>query len=280
VDRPHPGALRPPIVVHQSEEEPMDSNYLSDEKLAELLDLLKEEEVDGVEFKLTVPENERFSSASKLGMDPLKAQIRQIYFFDTPDLRLRDKKLVVRARRVQGEADDSVIKLRQVVPDRLPNELRESRDFKVEIDAMPDGFLCSGSFKEEFDSKDIPAVLAGDKGLQSLFSKDQRDFYAANAPSGLGLNDLAILGPILVLKYQFTPKGFPRELDGEMWIFPDGSNFLEVSTKCPPLDYFSVEAETRAFLSRLGIKQEANQETKTNKALELFAALLQKGDGA
>jgi hypothetical protein len=255
----------------------MDSTYLSDEKLAELLDLLKK--VDGVEFKLTVPENERFSSASRLGMDPLKAQIRQIYFFDTPDLRLRDTGLVVRARRVQDKADDSVLKLRPVLPDRLPDEFRESRDFKVEVDAMPGGFLCSGSFTAEFGSKDIPAVLAGDKRLRSLFSKDQQDFYAAYAPSGLGLNDLSILGPILVLKYRFTPDGFSRQLDGEMWLFPDGSHFLELSTRCLPTDLFSAEAETRAFLSRLGIKQGAEQQTKTSKALELFAALLREGNG-
>jgi len=278
VDRPHPGGFRPPIAVHHSEEELMDSTFLSDEKLSELMVLLKE--VDGVEFKLTVPENERFSSAARLGMDPLDAQIRQIYFFDTPDLRLKDKGVVVRARRVQGEADDSVVKLRPVVPDRLPDELRESRDFKIEVDAMPDGFVCSASIKETFGSKDIPAVVARNKGLQSLFSKGQRDFYTAYAPSGLALNDLSILGPILVLKYRFTPEGFSRQLDGEMWLFPDGTLFLELSTRCPPPEIFFAAAETRAFLTQLGIDLGAEQQTKTSKALELFAALLREGDGA
>ena len=51
-------------------------------------------------------------------MDPLDAQIRQVFFFDTPDLALNQAGVVVRARRVQGKGDDSVVKLRPVVPER------------------------------------------------------------------------------------------------------------------------------------------------------------------
>src|SRR5215216_5896445 len=109
---------------------------LSDEKLPELLALLKE--VDSVEFKLTVPENDQFSSAAALGIDPLDAQLRQIYFFDTPDLILKNKGVIVRARRVQNKKGDSVVKLRPVEPDKLSNKLRASENFKVEVDAMPD----------------------------------------------------------------------------------------------------------------------------------------------
>jgi len=37
-------------------------------------------------------------------MDPLDAQIRQVFSFDTPDLALNAKGVVVRERRVQGAA--------------------------------------------------------------------------------------------------------------------------------------------------------------------------------
>ena len=49
-------------------------------------------------------------------MDPLEAQIRQVFFFDTPDLALDKQGVVVRARRIQGKGDDSAVKLRPVVP--------------------------------------------------------------------------------------------------------------------------------------------------------------------
>jgi hypothetical protein len=35
-------------------------------------------------------------------VDPLDGQIRQVFFFDTPDLALYEKGVVVRARRVHG----------------------------------------------------------------------------------------------------------------------------------------------------------------------------------
>jgi hypothetical protein len=251
---------------------------LSDEKLSELLDLLKE--VDGVEFKLTVPENDQFSSAAALELDPLDAQLRQIYFFDTPDLTLKTHGVVVRARRVQQDTDDTVVKLRPVFPDQLPDELRKSGDFKVEIDAMPSGFICSGSLKGQLGSKEVQAAVAGKAEIESLFSKEQRDFYDAYAPKGLEFNDLSILGPILVHKYEFSPKGFSRELEAELWLFPDGARMLELSTSCAPPEIFTAAAETRAFVTERGIALGGKQQTKTNKALELFSKRLQAADDA
>ena len=61
-----------------------------------------------------------------LGLDPLEAQIRQVFFFDTPDLALDGQGVVVRARRIQGKGGDSIVKLRPVVPAELPEELRRS----------------------------------------------------------------------------------------------------------------------------------------------------------
>ena len=118
---------------------------LSDEKLAKLLALIKG--ADSVELKLTVPVSDRSKGAAALGVDPLDAQIRQVYFFDTPELTLNKSGLVVRARRVQKKGDDSVVKLRPVVPDELRGKLRRSPSFGVEVDAMPGGFVCSGSMK-------------------------------------------------------------------------------------------------------------------------------------
>ena len=39
---------------------------------------------DTVELKLTVPESNQRSAVRSLGMDPLDAEIRQVFFFDTP----------------------------------------------------------------------------------------------------------------------------------------------------------------------------------------------------
>src|SRR5947207_1781359 len=91
---------------------------LSDEQLDEILGLI--DGSDSIELKLTVPDSDRRSTVEALGMDALDAQIRQVFFFDTPDLALNREGVVVRARRVQQRGDDSVVKLRPVVPHELP----------------------------------------------------------------------------------------------------------------------------------------------------------------
>jgi hypothetical protein len=249
------------------------TRMLTDEDLGELIELTKG--ADTVELKLTVPMSERSPGAAALGVDPLEAQIRQVFFFDTPDLSLNKGGVVVRARRVQQKGDDTVVKLRPVVPNELPAELRTSPNFGVEVDAMPGGYVCSGSMKRALVKTDVRDVVAGKRPLRKLFSKEQRALYAAHAPEGLELDDLSILGPIFVLKLKFAPEGLDRKLVAELWLYPDNTMILELSTKCEPSEAFQVAAETRAFLTQRGIDLTGEQQTKTKKALEFFAKQLQ-----
>ena len=242
---------------------------LSDAQIAEILGLMAD--ADSVELKLTVPESHQQSTVAALGIDPLQAQIRQVFFFDTPDLALSAHGVVARARRIQGKGDDSVVKLRPVVPHELPAELRRSAGFGVEVDAMPGGFVCSASMKGSPGKTDVRSTVIDGGPLRRLFSKEQRAFFAANAPDGLGLDDLAVLGPIFVLKVRITPKELGRRLVGEAWLYPDGSRILELSTKCTPPEAFQVAAEARAFLAGRGVDLSGDQETKTRKALDVFA---------
>ena len=250
---------------------------IPNEKLSELLGLIQG--ADSVELKLTVPVSDRSRAGSALGVDPLDGQIRQVYFFDTPDLGLNKNGLVVRARRVQRKGHDSVVKLRPVVPNELPGELRLSPNFGVEVDAMPGGYVCSGSMKRSLGTTDVKDVVQGKKPIRKLFSKEQRSLYAAHAPDGLELDDLSILGPILVLKLKFAPEGYDRKLVAELWLYPDNSMILELSTKCATSEAFQVGAETRAFLIQRDIDLTGEQETKTKKALEFFAERLQAESG-
>ena len=243
---------------------------LSDQELSELLALIGD--ADSVEMKLTLPLSDRSRTGEALGVDPLQGKMRQVYFFDTPDLALNKKGLVVRARRVQQRDDDSVVKLRPVVPNELPADIRLSPHFGVEVDAMPGGtYVCSGSMKHMLGPTDVRDAVAGRLPVKKLFSKEQRALYAAHAPEGLELEDLTIMGPILVLKVKFAPDGYARKLVAELWLYPDNSMLLELSTKCAPSEAFQVGAETRAFLTQRGIDLSGEQATKTKKALEYFS---------
>jgi hypothetical protein len=241
----------------------------SDEELQQLIALIKD--ADSVELKLTVPNPDQRSTVRALEVDPLQAQIRQVFFFDTPDLALDRAGLVVRARRSQKKGDDTVVKLRPVVPSELPKSLRRSPNFGVEVDASPGGFVCSGSLKGFPEEGKVWKAFGGNLPLRKLFSKQQRELFSAHAPDGIGLDDLTVLGPILVLKLKQSPQGFDRRLVGEMWLYPDGSRILELSTKCEPSEAFQVAAETRAFLASKGIDLDSEQQTKTRTALEFFA---------
>ena len=108
----------------QGVENSMGLPSLSADQLVELLSLLPG--ADTVELKASVPDATRRSVVQSLGMDPLDAQIRQVAFFDTPDLTLSGQGLVIRARRIQGKSGDSVIKLRPVLPDDLTPAMRKA----------------------------------------------------------------------------------------------------------------------------------------------------------
>jgi hypothetical protein len=242
---------------------------LSDTQLAEMMSLLRGS--DTVELKLTVPDSEQRAVIRGLGLDALDAQIRQVVFFDTPDLALDRAGVVVRARRIQGHAGDSVIKLRPLDPDQVSADVRRLTGFGVEVDAIPGGFVCSGRLKCDADSDAIRQVVLGERRLRKLYTKEQRALYGAHAPDGIDLEDLAVLGPIFVLKLKWQPRDFARKMVAELWLYPDGSRIFELSTKCLPSEAFQVAAEARVFLGEHGIDLSGEQQTKTRTALEFFA---------
>jgi hypothetical protein len=245
---------------------------LSDEELVEMLSLMRG--AGSVELKLTIPESSQRSTLEALGMDPLGAQVRLVFFYDTPDLALERAGVVVRARRVAGKGDDSVVKLRPVVPSELPRKVRESPMCMVEVDAMPGGHVCSASMKGVPDTP-VRDVAAGSAPLRKLYSKEQRAFFADHAPAGMGFEDLTLLGPIFVLKLKAAPQGYARKMVVELWLYPDGARILELSTKCAPEEAFQVAAESRAFLTERDIEIDGGaQTTKTRKALEFFSEQL------
>jgi hypothetical protein len=244
---------------------------LSDDALVEILSLMGG--AGSVELKLTIPESSQRSTVEALGMDPLGAQVRLVSFYDTPDLALERAGVVVRARRVAGKGDDSVVKLRPVVPSELPRKVRESPICMIEVDAMPGGFVCSASMKG-VPGTPVRDVEAGSAPLRKLYSKEQRAFFAAHAPDGIELEDLTLLGPIFVLKLKAAPQGYARKMVVELWLYPDGARILELSTKCAPEEAFQVAAESRAFLTERDIEIGGAQTTKTRKALEFFSKQL------
>jgi len=241
---------------------------LSRAQISEVMTILKD--VGSVELKLVAPMHTHRATIAKLGLDPIEAEVRQVYFFDTPNLDLNKAGVVVRARRIAGGTGDTVVKLRPVEPVAIDTELRRSESFKTEVDVVPGGFVCSGSFKGRCTAQEVRDAVGGKMPLDTLFSKEQRAFYKAHAPKGVALRGLATFGPTFVLKARLWVKQLQRRLVVEMWLFPDGSRNLEISTKSQPAEAFQVAAELKAYLAQVGIDLTGNQQTKTRAAMEFF----------
>ena len=244
---------------------------LSPQDTKKLLHLVRNSK--SIEIKVSVPMAAHQRTGLSMGLDPVEAQLRQVYFFDTADQALNRAGLIVRARRIQGGIADTVVKLRPVDPAGINAELKRSDTFKVEVDAMPDGtFMCSASYKGDATGQDVRDVTDGTKTIRSLFSKEQRAFYAAHAPAGVEMNSLRVQGPILVLKAKHRPKEFKRGMTAELWLWPDGKHILELSTKCAPAEAFQTGLEFRSYLEDHDVDLGAKQETKTRTAMEKFKA--------
>jgi len=231
---------------------------------------------NSIELKLSVPLTGHSATIKSIGLDPVEAQPRQAYFFDTPNLDLNRAGVVVRARRTQGGTADTVIKLRPVDPSTLDPELRRSAAFKVEVDVMPGGFVCSASYKGVCSGQEVLNVTSGDLALRKIFSKEQRAFYDAHAPAGITMDKLAILGPTFLLKARHQPKDFDRRITVEMWLYPDGARILEISTKCLPDETFKAGSAFKDYLAGHGIALGAEQAPKTKTSLDFFSAKLRR----
>lgn len=241
---------------------------LSREQLGEVVQLLKD--VDSVELKLVVPMSVHHATVKKLGLDPVEAEPRQVFFFDTPRFDLDKAGVVVRARRIQGGGADTVVKLRPVDPSTIDEELRRSASWKTEADFVPGGYVCSGSLKGRCTGQAVLDAVDGQTPVSKLFSREQRAFYAQHAPEGIALRSLQAFGPIFLLKARRWVKQLDRRLVVEMWLFPDGSRNLEISTKAEPAELFQIAENLKAYLAGLGIEITGNQQTKTRAAMEFF----------
>src|SRR5262245_23157866 len=114
--------------------------------------------VQGVELKVTIAEEKEGAAADAFGLDPGKGERRRIFFFDTLDLALFNKGLVLRAREVRGGRDDSTVKIRPIDPKTLHRKWHALDGFKVEADGVGDRLIRSASLSVDQQHGEIKAV--------------------------------------------------------------------------------------------------------------------------
>jgi uncharacterized protein YjbK len=230
--------------------------------------------VQRLEFKVTVlPRDEPNVQAElrRAGVDPVR---RKVYFYDTTELALADSDLFLRTRVTDGDEDDSTVKLRPLPLPGIPVRWRATADVRIELDVVGDRLVPSAKLDGTTDRGRIEQVERGALELSKLFSKDQEAIIEPALPTGTELDDLAVLGPVDARKWELPPGTFPHELAVEEWSLPDGTHFVELSFKVEPGEAERAEQEFHALLDRLQIDRNGDQDPKTPKVLEFFAARL------
>ena len=220
---------------------------LTDAQLVEVLALTKD--ADSVELKLTVPDPQTLCDGQHFGhrrigcTDPSGL----CFFFDTEIwTSIGTASWYEPAGSRAGEVN-SVVKLRPVVPNEDTDELRRSRNLVVEVDAMPGGYVCSASMKGALGTTDVKKVAAGDRPIRKLYSREQRAFFEASAPAGVGSDvggsrtDHGAQGEVLTRGLQQTAgsrAGSTRTARGSS-SFPRSAHRQKVSRSPPSSRHFS-----------------------------------------
>ena len=101
--------------------------------------------MDAVEIKDTIRPDQELRAERAMELEADTAEIRVVYFYDTPELTLFDAGTVLRARLVKGDDDDSTVKFRPVDASKISGEWRRVEGFKLEADFVGDRVVCSAS---------------------------------------------------------------------------------------------------------------------------------------
>jgi hypothetical protein len=228
--------------------------------------------IQKVEFKLTVFATEERKVQALLRKERAQPLRRKVYFYDTKDLALYGKNLVLRARVTQGDDDDSTVKLRPVHLADDDASWRQIDGIRIELDVVGDKQVPSAKLDGEPDRGEIEDVEAKQRPVASLFSGSQERLIADYSPDGISLHELEVLGPVDARKWDLDkPEGFPHALSVEEWSLPDATRFIELSFKVSADEANDAQAAFRALLTGLGIGVAGDPTPKTPRVLEFFA---------
>jgi hypothetical protein len=236
--------------------------------------------VDAIEIKITIPDAQVEPALSRYGLTVDNDEERYIYFFDTPDLDLFKAGMIARARRIVGDAHDSTVKFRPVVPGEVSERWRAFEGFKLEADASETGVVKSASLTMPVEKGLIKRVVAGAAGIAKLFTNEQEEFLATIGQQHIDYGNLSVLGPLQAHRWKFEDPACPWRMTAELWKRADGARLMEVSIKVPVVQAAVGIAGFMAFLAEAGAERDLEQQTKTRWALQHHADLLRAGGAA
>jgi len=226
----------------------------------------------GVEVKVSIPPYQIHKALKTLHLTLDEGGERSIYFYDTPQLMLYKSGVILRTRKINGEEDDSTVKIRPLDPTRVDPEWFEVDGFKCEIDDTGKKQVTSCSLKTYQKSYEIDEVVEGTRKIKRLFSEAQEEFLRQYQETEVNWDELIVLGPIASHVWELEMDSNRGKIDVELWTLPRGLQFLEFSVKTQPENAVLVRTDIIQFLKSKKLKISTKPIVKTAFALRYFAS--------
>jgi hypothetical protein len=139
------------------------------------------------------------------------------------------------------------------------------------MDVTRGSYVVSASLSGSRRAGAVREAVTGGRPLERLFTKEQRGFFAEHAPAEVDWEDLAPLGPVLVVLLKFVPEGAPEPLDDRAVALPGQPGPAGRAVDQGDATVLQVLADGVRFVREHGLSATGAQEPKTRKALEFFA---------
>lgn len=222
-----------------------------------------------VEIKLMLEEVD--DGPSILGVDPQGFEARSVTFYDTDDLDLFAKGVILRSRTAINAEDDTTAKIRPLKESKVARGYVGKDGFKCEYDKNVGlSAVSSCSLKKEKEAYRIERVTRGVDTPDEIFSSAQIAFVEAHAAVP-DWSKVKSLGPIPAQVWKVETRAIgSNDITLERWNVPGGERSLEISVKVAGNKARDAEKDLKAWVAALGLHAASAQESKTKAALTVL----------
>jgi hypothetical protein len=222
---------------------------------------------DSVEIKVLVAEDGNGTALAGMAAGQRAARRRRLYLLDTPEGDLHRNGLAVRLRQCSDGRSDAVVKWRPAAAVRPgASELRCWRrvfpHLRTELDALPGAWTWTAAIRRDVQGSHLAAVLDGDRPAVALLSPQQQRLIRIVAPR-VDHRRLRPVGPVRAIRGRLG--GPDRWVAVDVWRYADGSEVVELSTRCRPRCAVRAATDLAGVLARCGLSPARRQGLKTDR---------------